>query len=135
MSYAVTLLCIIFAINLLIFLLGPAEANAPMLAVLKGLFFGGNIDWSKIIFSWSTIAGMAVAGGIIAALLALSPPLMSGGFGAVHVPLIFAIAIFVVLALIPNFSFMGFPPPIDTIIYAIFGFMLAMSVYGLLRGE
>lgn len=135
MSFATTVLCILFAVNLLFFLAGEPEVNSPMLAILKAFFYGGEVDWGELIKGWFTLQNLAITGVLILSVEFLSPPLVSGGFGATHVPLIFAIAIFVILFLIPNFGAIGFPFPVDMIIYLIFGFMGVLSIFGILRGE
>jgi len=142
MSFASTSLCILFAVNLLVFLVGNSEMNSPMLGLLKALAEGGFSDIGPVVsyaLSWEFISQLAgkflIVGAIAGIMIVLSPPLLGGGYGAIHIPLLFAMIMAITLFLIPNFSAMGFPFPLDMIIYSLFGLGWVLSIFGLLRGE
>lgn len=150
-------LMVLFATNLMVFLLDEPMANAPMLGVLKAWFSGdtSNIDWTVLLVG-NRVEGSAInlifefiknraiiITVFVLVMIGLSTATGSvglsgiggGGFGATQAGLVIALAIFVVLFLVPNFSFMGFPYPVDIIIYSLYGFMAALALFGLFRGE
>lgn len=145
MSFATNLLLIIFGINLVLFAFGEPEANSPMLALIKAAF-SGSVDWSYLIETIGSNAGIYIALMVIVAAASVATgavPFISGGggHGATMALQIIAIAIFSTLFLVPNFSTLGFPsalagePPILEIVNMIFGVMFIVSFIGILRNS
>lgn len=144
MSFASNLILIVFGINLILFAFGEPEANSPMLAIIKALFAGGEVDWGYLIYSigsnaWVYGALMAIVAG--AAFLTGGTPLTGGGgHGSLVAMQIIAISIFSALFLVPNFGTLGFPSaiagemPILEIINMVFGALFVVSLLGILRG-
>lgn len=137
MSYASLTLTIVFVVNLLFFLMGTTEVNSPMLGLLKGIISGNyEFDFSSIfnVRNLVIVSSLIVVTGVISAIM--SPgSVLSGNFSTIHVLTIIAIGVFASFLAVPNFSAFGIPEPLGTIINVFFGFLVIMSVFGLLRGE
>jgi len=126
MGVATNILILMFAINLVIFLLDVnGEVSAPLFRLLKGK------SASEVI---NTVFLFGVAGTSVAALIGI---LVGGSFlsqGIMVIPVIIGLAIFTNLVFIPNFSAMGIPEPISTILQVFLGFLIILGIFGVFRG-
>lgn len=150
MSYATNFLLIVLGINLVLFAFGEPEQNSPIIAVLKGIFTGGNFNLTAIITTMGSnvwLYGSLILIVVGASLATGAVPFISGGggHGATMALQILAIAIFSSMLLVPNFAAFGFPsmlncvdgvcdPPVLEIINMIFGALYIIAMIGLLRG-
>lgn len=141
MSYAVLTLCIVFMINMGLFLAGSPEVNSPMLGFTKALFTSDyNVDWSSLIPDSSSILTKLIMIGTITALVLVVSNMMNptasltGNFNTFHVMTVLAMAVFITFLAVPNFAAMGFPDMVSTVIQAVFGFMVVLSIFGLMKG-
>ena len=136
MSYATFTLTIVLFINLALFLAGSPEVNSPMLGLVKGIATGDfNINWGSF-FSISKLLQIGVVTALVLAVsAALSPAsVLTGSFATFHTLTVISVAIFISFLAIPNFSVMGFPYPLDFVVNVIFGFMVLLSIFGLMKG-
>jgi hypothetical protein len=137
MSFASFTLAIVLFINLFFFLAGTPEVNSPMLGLIKGISTGSyNVDWSQF-FSFSKLLQI---GSIITLVLIVSTALspastLTGSFATFHALTIIATAIFISFCAIPNFGAMLIPSPLDSVINIMFGFMVTLSIFGMMKGE
>jgi len=144
MGYGTTIMSIVLFVNLVIFIGALATDNSsitsPVISTLVSVYNGDLVSIIPNIASYIGSAG-TIIGLIIISIVALSYATGStaltggGGYGATQTPMLIGIFIFTSLTLIPNFSVMGFPDHLDTVLYAIFGLMLAIGLYGIIRGE
>lgn len=144
MSYATMFLSILFVINLGLFLyswgnpMGCTNCS-PMLNVLSQFTGNGSIDWWWFL---STAAGVIVKAVLIAGAIWLVSAALSGGTGGLtgatsqaNPLVVIAISFLLLFAAIPNFSGFGIPEPLGFSITMIFGFMGALALFGILRGN
>lgn len=137
MSWAMMVLCIVFAVNVVLFLSGSPEVNSPMLGILAGVVDGNyNVDWS-VFFSTGRLLSIALVAGIILAVSVMMNPTanLTGNFNTFHVLNVIAISIFISFLAVPNFGTMGIPEPINTVVQAFFGFLVVGAVFGLFNGR
>lgn len=144
MGYGSTIIMIMLFVNVLIFIGALAtdnsEINTPVIATMVAIAEGDTLSLIPALASFIGSSG-TVIGLIILGLIALSVATgtnyitTGGGYGVVHAPMLIGLFIFMSLTLIPNFDVMGFPYPLNTILYAVFGLMSAVGVYGVIRGE
>lgn len=134
MTIATNLLVIMLAINLMIFVFGSPENNSPMLGVVKGIVMGNFWQVLESIGTSAWIYGILI--GLIAGVAFLTGafPGTGGGYAALLVLQVLAIAIFSAVLLFPNFSTFGFPAMIEYILDVIFGGFTVITVVSLLRG-
>jgi len=143
MSWAGITLTIVLMVNLLLFLgcMRPedcsGEVNSPMLGLLKGVITGNfAIDWGAFFTIAKLIQIVAIIGVVATVSLMLSPSTaLTGSFATVHTLTIIGMALFISFFALPNFSALGIPEPVNSIISIIFGFMAVMSIMGFMRGE
>lgn len=136
MSYAVLTLCIVFMVNLFLFLAGSPEVNSPMLAILSGVSSGSyNIDWTQF-FTLTRLIQITAVTAIILVVSNLMNPTASltGNFNTFHVMTVLAISVFISFLAVPNFGAMGIPEPANTVIQVFFGFLVVLSMFGLFKG-
>jgi hypothetical protein len=147
MSYASMTLSIIFIINLGLFLWSfngesGCSVCSPMFNITASMLDNKNA------VSWTSGYLFAEGGKIILTALSLSGIIwlvqvrlsgasggLTGATSQVNPLLIIALSFFVVFAALPNFSGLGLPNVLDIAIRSIFGFMVMLSVFGILRGE
>lgn len=134
MSYASMFLMVALFINIFIFLAGQPMANSPMIGFMMSIY-SGSPNWGMLLNTnllW--LGAICAAVGIVS--IWISPmSALTGNFSTVHVMTIMAMALFITLFAIPNFSVFGFPYPIGELINTIFGAMIMLSIMGFLRGE
>lgn len=149
MGYGTTIMIIILFVNLLVYLgtlatqTDDSNINSGIISTVSDLA-SGNVTSAiqgliPTISNYSgTITVIGLILGVIIALASLTgsiPLLSGGGYGVTQLPLIVGLFVFLSFATIPNFSAMGFPAPVDTVFYVVFGIMLAVGFYGVIRGE
>ena len=149
MGYGSTIIMILLFVNIVIFLgsqsLGRSDINTPIISILISVAQGNTLQLiptlSAYIGSAGTVLGLIILGMVALSVATGSNYLTSGGgYGVTQAPMLIGLFIFLSLALIPNFNVMGFPSlaegiPLAEIVYAIFGLMVAIGTYGVIRGE
>ena len=153
MGYGSTIIIIMLFVNIFIYVgaLALEETtgeeysltNAPLINILVAVSSGDAGIMAELIPSavaWvegsGVIMGLIIIGIVAMAYVTGGTPILGGGgAGASQVPMLIGVFIFTTLALVPDFGAMGFPTPIDTFMYAVFGLMVAVGVYGVIRGE
>lgn len=144
MGYGSTIIIIMLFVNIVLWLGSLAtdnsEINTPIISTLTAVATGDTLSLipslTTYIGSSGTVIGLIILGIIGLSVATGSNYLTSGGGqGVVHAPMLIGLFIFLTLGLVPNFSVMGFPYPLDTVLYSIFGLMVAIGVYGVVRGE
>jgi hypothetical protein len=127
---------------------------SPTINILAKIAGDTNINWTDVLSSitQATLQSLPIIGILITVMIALSALTGSvnvsltgvggggGGFGTVHALTIVAIIIFMNFVAMPDITCMGFPTIngfgiIDFIVRIIFGSLIVVSVFGLLRGE
>jgi hypothetical protein len=100
---------------------------------------GSGINWQYFLsrFGWVILTATIIGAATVSVGTAMGGPgaILSGSQGSYHVLTIISLSLFISLALFPNFSAMGFPPMVDTILYSFFGLMIVLSILGFLKGE
>lgn len=142
MSIATNLLLIMLSINLMLFVFGNPENNSPMLASIKTIYqmTTGSGDWITFFNSYATLGNLTIFGILMGVVLlgALATGAnwitTGGGYGAILTLQVLAIAIFVPLMLMPNFSTFGFPTMIEYVLDIIFGGLITVTVISMLKG-
>jgi len=126
---------------MVLFLAGSPEVNSPMLGLLKALGgSGGNINWSFLIPSADDLLTKLIMIGSITALVLVVSNMMNptasltGNFNTYHVMTVIALSMFITFLAIPNISAMGMPEPLGTIISVFIGFLIVLSIFGMLKG-
>lgn len=126
MGTATNILILMFAINLVIFMLDVnGDVSAPLFRLLKGKSAGEVMN---------TVLWFGIAGTTVIALIGV---LIGGSFlshGVTVIPVVIGLAIFTNLIFVPNFSAMGIPEPISTILQVFLGFLIILGVFGVFRG-
>lgn len=137
MSYATLTLTIVLFLNIAMFLTAETASNSPMLGIIKGIVTGNfDIQWSSI-FSRTKLTQLGIILGLVTVVSILMSPasLLTGNFATVHALTIIGIASFMFFSAIPNFSMMGIPEPLSSLLSIFIGFLVTLSIIGFLKGE
>ena len=145
MSYATMFLTILFVINVGLFLYGwdnPLSSCgncSPMFQVLSSIIDSEHKTFNYMYFFIEGGKILLIAGGIASGIWLLNQGMgfggsLTGATSQINPLTVLAIAVMIQFTMIPNFSAM-LAEPFGTVVTAIFGFLAALAIFGILRGE
>jgi hypothetical protein len=145
MGYGITIMIVILCVNLIVFTGSLAthnsDINSPIIETLIDVYNDGNVlslipNISEFVGNTGVVLGLLITGMVALSIATGTNYITSGGgYGASMLPMLVGVFIFTTLATTPTFSAMGFPENLSTILYAIFGMIQAVGVYGVIRGN
>ncbi len=149
MGYGTTVMIIIVMVNVMVYLGALAIDNSLINSSAVQLLIdskqgGGQVLANLLPTTFDFVSDNLLPLGILVALMfTLSTATGSVGVGSTGgsgvgvqlLPMMIGAFLFISFALSPSFDAMGFPAPLDDVIFLIFGILQVIGIYGVIRGE